>query len=251
MIGHARIAVQPGMDPGQVIAFEVILDRVFPVGGKLIASPAAMAQQAEIIGLPAIGQRLQPARQRRGIARQIDEQQSSPAFQAHGAQSQLASLDAFALMDILAADMGRADQPAVEIVGPGMIGAGDGGAAAEGFARQQRIAMAADIVEGLDIAGAVAQQDQRAAGDLHRPAIAGPRQLIGPSGINPAGRKQQVLFLLQELRTGIGDGGQAHGLGDGPLHGLDRLGRQNGLDAGGHRLARLTLPRLSTCAQAT
>ena len=130
MIRHARIAVQAGMNPGQVIAFEIILDRMLPVGVELIASSAAVAQQAEIVSLPAIGQRLEPARKWWSVTRQIDEEQPGPAFDAHRAQAQLRPIDAIALMDILTADMRRADQPAVEIIGPGMIRAGDGGAAA-------------------------------------------------------------------------------------------------------------------------
>ena len=91
--------------------------------------------------------------------------------------------------------------------------------------------MAADNVEGLDFATAVAQQDQRPARDLHRPAVAGPGQFVGAAGIDPTGREQKVLLLLQELRAGIGDGGKAHGLGDGPLHRLDRLPAENVFDA--------------------
>ena len=216
-----------------MIALEIILDGVLPIGVELIAAATAIAKLGEIIIAPALRQRPQPIGQRRCIAGQVDEQQPGPGVEPHGLQPQRLLVELGTIVDVLAADMGRAHQPPIQIIGPGMIGAGERRTAACGLAQEQRIAVAADIVEGLDLAAAVAQQKHRLAGDLDGPDIARTRQLRRAAGIDPARREEELLFQRQELGVGISRGRQAGGLAGRSHDGLDGAGRQEGLDAHG------------------
>ena len=87
VVFHAGAAVEGGVDPAQVVAFGEVFHRQLPVGfafkGDLAGFPA---QQAQVVGGPAVDDRGQVLLQGRGIAGKIDEHQVQPLVAADGLQ---------------------------------------------------------------------------------------------------------------------------------------------------------------------
>src|SRR5260370_37342327 len=86
---------------------------------------------------------------------EIHEHQSHPFFRAHGKQTEILRtkfFDAF--------EFGSGDEAAVESIGPSVVSATKDFPRAATFSGRSRT-MAADVVEGAQLAAAAADDDQR------------------------------------------------------------------------------------------
>ncbi len=97
---------------------------------------------------------------------------------------------------------GGAAQRAIKIIGPGMIGAGDGAGSAAPF-QQDRHAVPADVGHGPKLAVTVAQHDDRLACDVHGQVVAGGFQRVGAARAEPVFPENMLLFQRGEVGRGI------------------------------------------------
>ena len=101
-----------------------------------------------------------------------------------------------------------------------MPGATDDIAEAAGRRHQPHAAVAADIVEAADLAGPVAQHDERPAREIDRHGIARVRQLGADRDRSPGAREQLLPFELVEIGA-VGAARKPDGGTRGPAKGLD------------------------------
>jgi hypothetical protein len=110
-------------------------------------------------------------------------------------------IEARDLVNLVAAEMGRADQPAVEIVGPGMVGAGEQPEAAAGPIDQGMAAVTAGVLERPHLARLVAHQNERMA--RHRHDIAGIGDFMAAPDVKPGPRQPALVFEREEAAIGV------------------------------------------------
>ena len=89
-------------------------------------------------------------------------------------------------------------QATVQLVGPGVVRAGEPFPELRRLVDQLGTAMRADIVEDADLAVRTADQQQRLAGDLHRARVAYLGQLARDSGEAPTTSEECLLLQLEE-----------------------------------------------------
>ena len=80
----------------------------------------------------------------------------------------------------------HAHQPPVVAVGPAVVDALEAAPVALALSAHNGAAVAAGIEQAVELPRLIAAEDHRPAGDLARAEIAGPLQLGGMAGINPA-----------------------------------------------------------------
>ena len=101
--------------------------------------------------------------------------------------------------------VGRGDQLAVEIVGPGMVGALERAlAGAAVLTADPGAAVPADVEEGPRLTLAVAAEDEALPPDLHRLEVAWLGQVAAPGGAEPHLLEDLLLLLGEHLRRGVG-----------------------------------------------
>ena len=181
----------------QVVALHEILGEDLPVGVPDVVFAECFRVAGEIqMGDHRLGFGEGFGRRRRvRIERHHDE--AEPFLAAHGRQLHVGLAEA-----LVAAHRRGAAQGAVEIVGPGVIGADDGAGIATPF-QQRRHAVAADVGHRPQRAVAVTQHDDRLAGDLHRQVVAGVLQCVGPAGADPFLGEDVLEFEGEEIRRRV------------------------------------------------
>src|SRR5271170_2828241 len=155
---------------GAVIALAVVLPHQFPV---------AVLDDRALKGDPGVGEpvrrhiafELRPkGLEARRDRRHADEDRAAGAFAVDRLETELRLVDSAVLMP-------GADQTAVEIVDPLMIGADEPLRRALGRGADARAAVPAGIVEGADRPVAAAQDDDRVVADLDREIVSRRRNL--------------------------------------------------------------------------
>ena len=152
---------------------------------------------------------------------QVDEEEPLPAGDGDAVERPVGLVEA---LDI--AGGGRADQAAVQGVGPGVVGALDGlGEPAGVLLAEPGAPVAADVVVRPVAARPVAQHDDALLPDLLEEVVARIGDPLLPADADPAPQEDALHLLRQDLRRGEILARQ----GVGPVDG--NLGR---LDEGGH-----------------
>jgi hypothetical protein len=157
-----------------------------------------LVRETQILHPPwreALRQLAELRRQRLRRVTKVDEDVAVPRLAGDRSQGVIGSLEAVDLVHLR-----RGQQPAVESVGPRMIGTLD--AALEGSAAlhaQPRAAMTAHVVKRANRAVRAAHQQHARAGDLAARECAAARQLIGSTRGQPHPRKD-ALHLPREPR---------------------------------------------------
>ena len=212
---------EPGMDHRAMEAFGIILEHELPVGADSVVDAGAGAESLDVESAEAALDRGERARERLGVARQIDEQESLPRRERDGVQRIVPLVEARHL-----AHVRRADQRAVERVRPGVVGTLDrfGQAAARAVA-QPGAAVTAHIVEGAHRAVLPAHQDDALPRDRADHVLPGRAQLGGAPDAHPPPREDPLLLL------GVDPGVHVVAARQRALSLLVGLG---GLDEGGH-----------------
>src|SRR5438309_7904721 len=134
------------MHPGTVITFSVILEHQLPVRLHVIDNPLRGSQSAQI-PLPKFpSKRREPVRQWHRFLGQVHKNETLPNPDSHREERVVFPSEAPHLVHVW-----RADQAAVEAIGPGMIGTLDCGRMSSLLFAEARSAMPADIVKSADL----------------------------------------------------------------------------------------------------
>ena len=209
------------MHPGQVVVLhEVLADELVVRGDVVGAGPLRDPLVEPVLG-EALGQVAELGGQRRGVRRQVDEDEQAPRVDGDVEQAVVGAVEALrhrrvedrllAGGDVGVLEQRRPEARPVGVVGPVVVRAADAPALADlaGVAVEElRRAVAAEVVEGAQRAVPVAGDEDRPAGDLDDDAGAGLRDVAGDADRDPAGGEQPLLLEREELRRGVGVGQQ-------------------------------------------
>ena len=196
LVGHRAVA-----------AFEEVVDDCLPVGLDPVGQPVREGEALEIrrVGQHLLGQVSRLFGQWRGLRIEIDEDERTKLLYLHRHEAEVGLVEDF---DLIRAARGA--QPAVEAVGPGMIGAGDDSRAP--FALQQFVApMPADVVEGAQIPLGVAHREHALALDVRGQIAARLAQFLHMAEELPGAVEDRPAIQLEEPRLAIT--GRVEGIG--------------------------------------
>ena len=175
-------------------ALVVVLDDQLPVRAHVVDDAVA---EAEILHAPRAepgGKRAELRLERRGLRIEIDEDVPVPQRGADPVQRVVGLAEVRHFVHVR-----RADQAAVEVVGPGVIRALDAaGERAVRLGAQLRAAVPADVVERVD-GGRAAGDDDPLAEQLADEEVSRVPDLLGAPGAHPHAR-EQPLHLAVEAR---------------------------------------------------
>ena len=182
------IAVQAGVNPGQVIGIVVVLDDQLPVALKRqlpfgIGTGGIDLLMGKV--LPAVAQGTDMVGEVRRLARQVHENQVEPDRRAHRLERELVAVERRATVGIGFVDQRRGTELAGQVVSPGVVGTAHHLADIAGLGHQLQPAMAADVVKDLDAAFLVAQQQQRNTQQAVGPRVAGLRDVLAGADAGP------------------------------------------------------------------
>ncbi|MNQ83668.1 hypothetical protein D3C85_987610 [compost metagenome] len=229
------------MHPRQVVGLAVVLHRQLPVAVHLQAQRAAhrlATHQAHAVPaeelFPAHSDRRQHFLQRRGLAGQVDEHHAHPDLAAQRLQAVLLAGEALVLVLVDATDVRGALEAAVEVVGPRVVGAAQHTLHFAFLVHQLHAAVAADVVEHLHQALAVAHQQQRQAHEVHRLDEAVLRQVALEADAGPGAAHQLVALEIEEALIGVELVAQAGGFMDRGQHRFQHLGGDEARGGVGH-----------------
>ncbi len=166
VVGDDDVAIELRMDHRQVITLEIVLDVGLPVAGEVVAAPLDQRKARQGIGAVQRSQRL--GERGRGEV-EVDEHQALPGLHADGEEAVLARVEPGRI-----AEVDGVAQPAVQGVAPAVVAAGEALAAvAKAVGHQGAGAVAADVVEGGQVALGLAHQHHRRAADQLGQVVAG------------------------------------------------------------------------------
>ena len=178
----------------QVVALHEILDQRLPVCAPFLEPGfGAVTLLDPVIGDKGL-QTGEVGSQRRRIVSGVHEQEAAPFLESEFRQCAGGGIEPLDLVHI-----GCLAQRAVQIIAPGMIGAGQHGRLALALDKRHS-AMPADIRIGADIALSVTHHHHRLVADLHRHILSGRCDFRGMAGTDPAIGKQARLLLLEHGR---------------------------------------------------
>ena len=231
------LAVEGRVDPGKVGRIEVVLDRELPVPLHVEAELAVGGgrAQAPLVTRPpenleALREGADPRLERLRVAAKVDEHEVQPHPAPHRPEPVPGAIEAFRLVDSEASEVGGSDQPAFEVVGPGMVRAPDPALHPDGLPDELVAAVRADVVEHPYRVALRANHEERHADDAHGPEIPRPRHVRRVAEAGPRGREDPLELELEEVGVRVGavgkpgrllDGTVDHGgeLGDGKVRG--------------------------------
>jgi hypothetical protein len=194
------------MERGEVIAFEIAVERDLPVGA-LDRAAAEIGPVGKIHAFEIVEEALEIIVEvERGIGRERHEDHARPFFAGQGTQGEaglvhVAERGAF----------GNAQQLAVLAIGPAVILAGEARALAVPFGRH-RGAARADVEEGAHLAGLVPHDQHGQAHRVHRLVIARLGQFGGEGQHQRHAAEHQFHLGLPLIRIGIAGGAHARHL---------------------------------------
>ena len=185
-----------------VVALVVVLAEHLPVRGHLVADRVTDPQLPQGVARQALGNSAHLPLQWRGPGGgQVQEHETAPRLDLRRVQAEPCLVELR-----LSAQMGCADQPAVEVVGPLVIRTGDtpGGDATGQLDRagarrgrlpaQARTPVPAHIVEGAQPSLAVAHQDDAFAEDIEHAERAGLHQFFLAPDTDPVAAEDPLLL---------------------------------------------------------
>ena len=186
-----------------VVALQVVLDDVLPVGGDVVAEPAGEREVGDVgclLGdLGAEVTRLQPQRGRRRV--EVHEHEPGELLHLYGVEADARRIEVHEVLRVAGGD-----QRAVEVVGPAVVGApqrADRTLADEDLVRP----VLAHVVEGPQFSVAVAHQNDGKSRNRRRDVIAGrcePLPVAHPLPIpGEDGRLLEVVPALGGIGLGV------------------------------------------------
>ena len=169
-------------------ALVVVLDDDLPVGRDLVAQPDADAQLVDAVAVEdrdALGPLLERRHERLGRVGEVDEHEPGVRPDRDLVERVRLALELLVLVDV-----GRPDEPPVEVERPGVVraleGLADMTAQLAGLVEQLGPAVGAHVVERAWLAALVPGHDHRLAGDVADEEVAGVRELLVAADADPA-----------------------------------------------------------------
>ena len=205
------------MQGEEVVDVDEVLVNQLPVaieglGDALVEPEPLLLVRAERFGI--LGDE---ALERLGRGVETDEHPALPHAAAHGLQPAAVEVE---VLDVV--HVGGADEAAGEVVGPGVVGAAERlEVAAAG--RDLGAAMDAHIVEGVDLAVAVAGDDDGLADDVEGHVVPGLLELLDAGHGEPVLLEDLLLLEGEDLFGGVDGARQVVGLGEGLARSADPL----------------------------
>ena len=197
--GHVDHRAESFVRHRAVVTLEEVVHHGFPVGLDAVGQTRGKGEVGQVGGIPHdfTGQCAALLRQRGRLRVEIDEHEVAKHFDLHGVEANVLALE---ILDMFRAR--RVYQAAVEVVGPGMIGAGD--AFGLTFTEQQLVtAMFADVVVGAQVAVTIAYRDDALSFDTQGHVTAGSSQFFLVTDELPAAMENLFAFDLQETRIEV------------------------------------------------
>ncbi len=198
LIGHPRGELRVNHRTMQ--AFVVVLEHQLPVGAHVVGDPVTHLEIREAESGKAADQRAVRLHERHRLARQIHEQKPFPLGNRGLMQRIVGLFEAGHL-----AHVGRADEPAIGGVGPGVVLALNRlGEVARLLGAEPGPAMPADVEEGAQRPTSVPKKDQALARDHPDEVVARRSEPVGAADADPVpGKKPLALFLENRSRVVI------------------------------------------------
>ena len=206
------------VEPAGVIALHEVLGHDLPVERQV--GHGGRVDGHHVLDVE-VGHRLveaaQPGRQRLGPVVEVDEDETLPHLGAQPRQPDVGLVEPVGPVHV-----GRADQAAVEVVGPPVVRAAEGVAVARGLRRRLEPLVRGPLGRGGDahgpvlahrahhvhLAGLVASHDEGLAGHGGGVEVARVGYLVGPADAYPLPLVDGLHLEVEEPRVGIGGGRQ-------------------------------------------
>jgi len=197
-----EFAVQPWMNAGQVVTLEIVVDISLLVALHVVSATFKQFHPGKIklLCLPRQFAQAIAQRRRRGI--QIHKDEVEPFLNFHRHQSKIFGPE---ILDAL--DIGGADEPAIQAIGPAVIAAAEDFARAASFRRRPG-SVAAHVVEAAELSIVAAHDQQRLTYQLSREIVARIRHLIFVSHNLPTAGEYLFFLVIECSGVGIKLGGQ-------------------------------------------
>ena len=185
-----------------VQALVVVLDHDLPVGLHLVHEAHADAQLVHLEALErgdrlgAVGER-RHERALRAAGRHVHEHEPGVVVDRDVVQRVVGPVEVLVFLHV-----GRADQLSVQVERPRVVRADERLAHALGaldVVEELRAAVAADVVEGAQLAGVVAHDEDRLARDVAHDVVAGVRDLLGAPDADPLAPPDLLALVLPDL----------------------------------------------------
>ena len=236
---EGRLSVEGGVDPRKVRRIEVVLDRELPVPLDVEAELAVGGggMEAPFVARPpetleALREGPDPGLERLRVAGEVDEHEVQPHPAPHRPEPVPGAIEAVRLVDPEASEVGGADQPAFEVVGPGVVRAPDPALHPAGLPDELVAAMRADVVEHAHRAARRADHEEGHAEEVHGAQVARPRHVRRVPEAGPGGREDPFELEPEEVGARVGAVGKPGRLLDGAF---DRGGELGDGKVRGHR----------------
>ena len=208
-----------------VVALEVVLDADLPVRAERPGDPPPEGEpvQRDAARGEHVGQVADDVGEGRGVGLRMDEDERAELGDGSRQQAQFADREALAARDPA--------QPAVEVVGPGVVRALERGARAAAL-EHVVAAMAAHVHECAQDAVLAAHDGERHGAGLRGDVRAGLGDLVGGAGVLPAAAEDQLLLDVERGGVGVPACGERAPLVEAVAHGLQLDIVQRGHAAG-------------------
>ncbi|MCY1303048.1 hypothetical protein D9M70_527370 [compost metagenome] len=212
-----------------VVALAVVFQHQLPVG--LLAQGGLHRDLGvlHVVRLHVVLERTQEVVDGRRVLGQRDEDVAAGGLHVHRLQAVVLHVE-------VVAHLGAGEQQAaVQLVGPLVVGADQLGDLALVAHAEARTAVAADVVEGVDLALGAAQDDDRVVADLHGEEVALGGDFAGHAGDQPFLQEdllhvdlEQALVVVERLRQGEAVVAFAEHFGRGLACGFKRIAQAQG-----------------------
>ena len=206
--------------PGDVVVLDRALDGDLPVAGVFSAPMPTEANVREIVVADQRVERCDVLLERPRRTVDIDEQQIMPNADSDGTQVEAGRVDAGLGARPFAPDARRAHELALQVVGPGVPRASQGGRALARRLQHPHGAVAADVVESAHFAVAPAHQHEGPAGEVGGHGVARIGDIAREADGAPQSREQAALLEREELGA-VGASGETDGLARRPIQGRE------------------------------
>ena len=194
-----------GVHGGAVQALVVVLDDDLPVRLDLVHDPHADPELVELEPLEhhqALGALAHLLAQRpRRIAREVHEDEAGERLDVEPVQREARPVEELVLLDVRGAD-----ELAVEVVDPAVVRAGERLADVAGrglVVEELRPAVAADVVEALELAAERVGDEDGLAGEVPDDVVAGLGQLLGAADADPVAPPDLLALLGPHGLAGV------------------------------------------------
>jgi hypothetical protein len=181
---------------GAVIALAIVLEDDLPVRLDHVVDAVRDLALLERVRRHLRRDRLDGIREIGRVVGEVHEDQAGDVVERHRKQPELGAVD-------LELALRRRDQLAVEIVGPAVIGADELAGMAMLVVADARAAMAAEIVEGADLAVLAAHHDDHLRADPPGEVVAALWDRAGVAGEQPAAVEDVAQVRLEHLGRGV------------------------------------------------